>query len=748
MIAKVLIDNSAKKLNKVYDYLIKQEDEQSAEVGKRVLVNFGNGKGRSVEGIIVKLIDNKNQEIKDETKLKYITEILDTESYIDENKLKLAKWISKMYFCNVYTALKLMLPQSNDKLKQKKISGKQITVVELAVTSGTIEQDIEAKKITSAKHIKLLRELAITGKIPLEDIINSLGISRAIVKTVEEKGYIKLSKEDVDVIDFASVKRTEKLVPTEEQSTVINSLIDKINIGKFNVSLLLGVTGSGKTEVYLQAIEECLRLNKTAIVLVPEISLTAQTKCRFISRFGDIVSVLHSKMTLTERQTEFKRIVKGQAKIVIGPRSALFVPLKNIGLIVMDEEHDSSYISGSTPRYNTKEVATRIAYMENAVLLLGSATPDITTMYKAKSGKIDYYEMLQRPDNVKMPKIEIVDMKLEAINNKSKILSNRLKEEIQKNMLNHEQTFIYLNRRGYSSYIMCKDCGKAIRCPNCDVNLTYHRRNGLLLCHYCSYCESLKETCMYCGSTNIHESGMGTEKVEQELIETFPGIKTLRMDMDTTVKRGSHEQILDKFKTEGIDVLVGTQMISKGHDIENVTLVGIINADYNLGNDYNATEKTFSNLLQVAGRAGRGAKPGRVIMQAYDTDNYVLDSVYKNSYKYFYTKEINFRQMANYPPFIDIIAIELSSKYKESVVEEGKKLYNIFEKNKDENILVYSPKVPYISKINGKYRVQIVLKTKIDGKVLDKIYENLDKYDKIKNRNVNISVIKNPVKLG
>lgn len=745
MIAKVLIDNANQKLNKVYDYLLKPEDEIEAQIGKRVLVNFGSGKGRNVEGIIVKLIEDKDM---DSSKLKHIQEILDTESYLDEDRLKLAKWISKMYFCNVYTALKLMLPPSGQKLKQKQIKGKQIVVVESLVSEDIIEKDIENKKIISAKHIRLLRELARVGKIPLDDIINSLSISRNIVKTVEEKGYIKLVKQDVDIIDFNSVEKTEKLTPTDEQREVINSLIDKINIGKFNVSLLFGVTGSGKTEVYLQAIEECLRLNKTAIVLVPEISLTTQTKRRFISRFGEVVSVLHSKMTLIEKQTEYKRILNGQAKIVIGPRSALFVPLENIGLIVMDEEHDQSYVSQSTPRYNAKEVATRIAHMENAVLLLGSATPEISTMYKAKMGKIDYYEMTKRPSNITMPKMEIVDMKLEALSNKSQILSNRLKQEIEKNISNKEQTFIYLNRRGYSSYVMCKDCGKAIRCPNCDVNLTYHRQNGLLLCHYCSYCETLKDTCMYCGSSNIEESGMGTERVEKELLEAFPGIKISRMDMDTTIKRGSHEEILDKFKKENIDVLVGTQMISKGHDIENVTLVGIINADYNLGSDYNASEKTFSNLLQVAGRAGRGSKPGRVIMQAYDTENYVLQSVYNNSYKYFYEKEINYRKLVNYPPFMDIFAIELTSKHRELVVSDGKKLHGLFEKNNDGSIYVYSPKIPYISRINGKYRIQIVLKTNINTKVLDNIYEKLEKYDKIKNRNVNISVIKNPVKIG
>jgi len=743
MIAKVLIDNSNKKLNKVYDYLVKPEDEERVDIGKRVLVNFGNGKGRSVEGIIVKVILESGDE-----KLKYITEILDTESYIDEKKLKLAKWISKMYFCNVYTALKLMLPQSQDKLKEKKITGKQITIVERAVSFDRIKKDIEEKKITSAKHIKLLYEFENEKKVPLEDIVNSLGVSMAIVKLVEEKGYIRLIKEDANVIDFTNVERTEKLTPTDEQKVVIESLIDKINMNKYNVSLLLGVTGSGKTEVYLQAIEECLRINKTAIVLVPEISLTTQTKRRFISRFGEVVSVLHSKMTMLERQTEFKRILKGQAKIVIGPRSALFVPLKNIGLIVMDEEHDPSYVSGTTPRYSTKEVASRIAYEENAVLLLGSATPEISTMYKAKTGKIDYYELTKRPENTSMPNMEIVDMKLERLNNKSSILSNRLKEEILKNIKNKEQTFIYLNRRGYSSYIICKDCGKSIKCPNCDVNLTYHRQNGLLLCHYCSYCEVLKDTCVYCGSENIEESGMGTEKVESELIEAFPGIKTLRMDMDTTIKRGSHEEILDKFKTDKVDVLVGTQMISKGHDIENVTLVGIINADSNITNDYNASERTFSNLLQVAGRAGRGNKAGRVIMQAYDTDNYVLEAVYNGSYKHFYEQELSFRKIANYPPFIDIVAIELSSKYKDNLIADSKKLHSIFEKNSDKKIQVYSPKVPYISKINNKYRVQMILKTENMNKVLDNIYENLEKYDKIKDRNVNISISKNPVKLG
>lgn len=746
MIAKVLIDNSAHKLNKVYDYLLTEEQISKAEVGKRVLINFGQGKGKAREGIIVKLLNDDEYEAKDNIKLKYLEEILDAESFLDEDSLKLAKWMSKMYFCNVYTALKLMLPpMPNKKLQEKELVGKQVNVLTLKVTAEEIEQDIESKKITSANHIRLLRQLIETNNIEEQDIINSLGISKAIIKTVVEKGYIEVIKKDVAVQDYSSIKRSEKLPPTEEQKNVIDSLNSKQ--GTFNVSLIHGITGSGKTEVYLQIIEECLKMGKGAIVLVPEISLTDQTKQRFISRFGDVVSVLHSKMTVMERQTEYKRIVKGQAKIVIGPRSALFVPLKELGLIIIDEEHDTSYISGSTPRYNTREVATRIAYIKNSMLVLGSATPDVCTMYKATTGKIDYYEMTSRPGTSVVPDIEIVDMKLDALNNKSRILSNRLKEEIMRNLDNKEQTFIFLNRRGFSSYINCATCGKTLRCPNCDVNLTYHKKNGLLLCHYCSYCETLKDECPMCGADTLVESGIGTEKVEKEIIETFPGIKIARMDMDTTVKKGSHEQILNKFKDENIDVLVGTQMISKGHDIANVTLVGVINADYMVGDDYTVAEKAFSNLLQVAGRAGRGEKKGRVILQATDTDNYILDAVKNNSYLDFYNNEIKFRELASYPPFKDIIVIELVSKEQNKLKKDSEKIYNIFNKEKD-LYKVYSPKAPFVSRINNKYRIQMVIKSNLNNKVLDKLIENMDIYDKIKDRSVTVSVIKNPVKLG
>jgi len=744
VVAKVLIDNTSHKLNKVYDYRLSTEDETKVEIGKRVKVNFGTGKGSEREGIIVKLLNDT--ECNKLNKLKYIEAILDTESFLDETKLKLAKWMSKMYFCNVYTALKLMLPpQPNKKLQSKDLVGKQITVVNLRVSRECVEQDIDCKKITSAKQIKLLRELEESNNIPVDDIVNSLGVSKAVIKAVEEKGYIELLKQDAAVQDYTTIKRTEKLVPTEEQAYVIENIKEKLD--EFRVSLIHGITGSGKTEVYLQIIEECLIKGKDAIVLVPEISLTDQTKRRFISRFGEIVSVLHSKMTTLERQTEYKRIVKGEARIVIGPRSALFVPFKNLGLIIIDEEHDSSYVSQTTPKYSTREVATRLAYLNNAHLILGSATPDVCTMYKAEQEKIDYYTLFTRPGTSLVPDVEIVDMKEDALNNKSRILSARLKEEIAKNIEKGEQTFIFLNRRGFSSYITCKTCGKTLRCPNCDVNLTYHKKNGLLLCHYCSYCEKLTEICPICSAETLEEGGMGTERVEKELLETFPGITTVRLDMDTTVKRGSHEKILNKFKDEKIDVLVGTQMISKGHDIANVTLVGVINADYMVGDDYTVSEKAFSNLLQVVGRAGRGDKKGRAILQAYDTENYILEAVKNNSYEDFYNQEIKFRKMASYPPFVDILVVEQVSKDKARLMKDSEKLYNIFNKEKM-LYKVYSPKAPYVSRINNKYRVQMIIKTNVDNKVLDKLIENMEEYDKIKDRSVTVSVSKNPVRLG
>jgi len=744
MIAKVLVDTSIKSLNRIYDYLIPKELEAEIEIGKRVHINFGKGKGQEKEGIIVKLEENPE----DISKLKDITGVLDKESYIDENRLKLAKWISKVYFCNVYEALKLMLPPSSSgELEQKSVNGKQAKIICLNQSNDVIESKIESGDIKSGRHIKLLKYLIENEYIFLDDAIKTLDISRGVIATVEKNGYIVIDKIDIAIEDYSKIERTEKLIPTDEQRVVIESLIDKLNRNEFNVSLLKGVTGSGKTEVYLQAIEECIRLGKNAIVLVPEIALTFQTKKRFIGRFGDIVSVLHSKMTILERQTEIKRILNGKSNIVIGPRSAMFVPMKDIGLIIIDEEHDTSYISQTTPKYNTKEVATRLAFQNNAVLLLGSATPEVSTMYKAESGTIDLYELKNRPSNFTMPDVNMVDMKQEKLMGNMGSISNELIQNIEDNISHGEQTFIFLNRRGYAANIICKACGKIVKCRNCDVGMTYHKKIDLLLCHYCSYAERINNTCPYCrAEDSLEMTGIGTETIEQEIKEKLPHVSILRMDADTTVKRGAHEEILNRFVNEKINVLVGTQMISKGHDIENVTLVGIVNADSTIaGNSFASNERGFSNLLQVSGRAGRGCKKGKVVVQAYDTENYTIKALTEQSYDEFYAKEIEFRQMANYPPYTDIVLVELTSKFKPNVQKDANKVYKMLCKMSEGIYSVTSPKAPYISRINNNYSLQIVLKTKLNDKVYDILYNFLKKYDKIKDREVRIGVTKNPI---
>ena len=747
MVAKVLVDTTVKKLNKVYDYLVPKEMENILKVGMRVNVNFGQGKGRQIEAVVVKLEDIDAGD----RKLKYIEEVLDTESYLSDKRLKLAKWIAKMYFCNVYDAFKLMLPPGTRGIESSKdLNSKMIKMVRLIRSHEEIIEDIEFEKITSPKQIRLLRFLIDYDFTSLPDIINGLGISRSVVKTAEKNGYIEIYEIPKEDEEEEEVIRTEKLEASDEQKKVIDSLSEKLAENSFNESLIYGITGSGKTEVYLQVIEKCLELGRQAIVLVPEIALTHQTKQRFKSRFGEVVSVIHSRMTISERKREWKKIKENKAKIVIGPRSALFVPFDNLGLIIIDEEHDTSYVSQTTPRYITREVAEYIASVNNACLVLGSATPDISTMYKAKSGKIDYYELTKRPLSAQNPDIQIVDMKEENLLG-NKVISSKLKEEIQKNLESKEQTFLFINRRGFSSYVACSDCGHILKCRNCDVNLTYHKKSNMLLCHYCSSAWNSVDKCPKCGSTKLRLGSAGTQNIEEIIKQEFVEAKILRMDMDTTVKRGMHEKLIGTFKDGGADILVGTQMISKGHDIENVTLVGVINVDSTFaGNDFLSTERAFQNLLQVSGRAGRGKKKGRAVLQAYDIDSYVLECVKNNSYNDFYNKEIEYRKLFKYPPFCDMLLIELSSEFKNDVMTDSKKIYDIFRENNlnGNSYVIYSPKAPFIQKINNKYRVHVLLKLNISDKILKLLYENLQKYDKIKGRKVKITITKNPTYIG
>ena len=451
-------------------------------------------------------------------------------------------------------------------------------------------------------------------------------------------------------------------------------------------------------------------------------------------------------MTISQRKEEYKKIKEGKVDIVIGARSAIFAPIDNLGLVIIDEEHDSSYYSQSTPKYSTKEVAAYICKENNAVLLLGSATPEITTYESALEGKIDLITLKNRPAGATLPQIELVDIKEDRLNGNTSVITTKLKEEILKNIEKKEQTMLFLNRRGYTSYLSCKDCFHIFKCPNCDVALTYHKNNDLLLCHYCSYVERAVKVCPNCLSNNLSSGTVGTQKIEEELKEMYPNIKILRMDADSTVSRESYQNILDTFRNNNADILLGTQMISKGHDMPNVSLVGVIGADSMIAiNDYMASEKAYSNLSQVAGRAGRKDKKGKVLIQTADTSNYILQNVENNDYEGFFKEEISFRKHMLYPPFIDLFLFEFTSKDLNLVKKEANYMYNILNNEKSGIYTVFSPRTPLIQRINNKYRINILLKARASNNLYKKIYEKLNIYNKKRNNKVNMTIVKNPL---
>lgn len=752
IIAKVLINTSVKSLNKVYDYIVTKDLENEVEVGKRVLVSFGRGRSNE-EAIVVKLEEKTEAELSNYGyKLKEIIEVLDDISYINESRLKLAKYISFLYFCNVYDALKLMLPPgTKSKNSKKTLNTKQNTLVKLVKNPEEIMEDIQNEIITSAKHIKLLTFLMYNDYVLINDIIDGLEISRQVINTVVKNGYITLEKvtPEPDLLAEFDVIPTNPKTPTPEQEYAIDKINGYINNNEYKQCLLFGVTGSGKTEVYLQVIKNVLSRGKKAIVLVPEISLTYQTVSRFVSRFGNNIAILHSKMTVAKRKEEYKRIKSGKVDIVIGARSAIFAPIDNLGLVIIDEEHDGSYYSQTTPKYSTKEVAAYICKENNATLILGSATPEVSSFYKAQTGISDIITLENRPGDAVMPEIELVNMKYDRVLGNNLDISLRLKEEIKKNIDKKEQTMIFLNRRGYLSYLRCNDCSYIFKCPNCDVALVYHKTNNLLHCHYCSHVERNIKQCPCCGGENITSTTIGTQRLEEELKELFPGVTTLRMDADTTIAKDSHQKILDKFKNENINILIGTQMISKGHDIENVTLVGILGVDAMLGmDDYLSSEKAFSNISQVSGRAGRAKLPGRVLIQTNDIENYILDAVIKNSYVEFYEKEIEHRKLFGYPPFLDIVLFEISGRNFYLVKSEVDRLYHILSNDNTKIYKVYNPKVPFIQRVNNKFRVNIIVKTKLNTDSYNKLYEKIRLFNKAKKNGINVVVTRNPIFIG
>ena len=525
-----------------------------------------------------------------------------------------------------------------------------------------------------------------------------------------------------DPNSYKILKKEKEFNLTEEQRYAVENIKEE---GEY---LLFGVTGSGKTEVYLRLIERELNKNKSSIMLVPEISLTPQTVDRFISRFGeDKIAVLHSKLSVGERFDQWNKIKEGRAKIVIGARSAIFAPVKDLGIVIIDEEHDESYISEMTPRYNAKEVARFITKTKHIPLVLGSATPNISTYYNAKEGKIKLLELTKRANQGAMPVSKIIDLREELANGNKTMISRELEEEIKNNLECKKQTILFLNRRGFSTFIMCRDCGYTVKCKRCNITMTYHKRENKLKCHYCGYEENAVKVCPMCHSENIRYFGAGTQKLEEEIKEKFPEATTIRMDVDTVSKKNSHEEILTKFREEKIDILIGTQMIVKGHDFPNVTLMGVLAADMSLySSDYRASERTFQLLTQAAGRAGRAEKSGNVVIQTYTPEHFSIVSAANQDYNAFYEQEIAYRKLCGYPPADNLMKIMLSSPDEMLLTKSAAWVKAFVDNNcKYKGLMCIGPADAPIYKIKDVYSKIIYVKHK-DREVLNSIHEKLD----------------------
>lgn len=736
MVAEIIIDSKAKKLNRKFDYEIPKELEDIVDVGSRVLVPFGNFKTLE-QGYILKIKEKSDYEVK---------KIAGLEENLPPEKIELARWMARKYFCNVSECIKLMLtPGTRSKNKDDRTKDKTLNYIYL----NKQVEEINIDSLRGEKQKKLIEFIKNNEGLTIPEIETFAEISRSTVNSLVNKGILKIVNEKIDRNPLANKKidNNKKLVLNEEQEDAYKKIEKSMDENRYEKFLIYGITGSGKTEIYLQLIEKAIIQNKSAIVLVPEISLTPQMLDRFIGRFGkEKIAVLHSKLSIGERHDEWERIKNSEAKIVIGARSAIFAPCSNLGVIIIDEEHDSSYKSESSPRYSAKEVAEKIASNNLVPLVLGSATPDLRTFYDTENGNTTLLKLTKRANNSSLPSVEVVDLKFELATGNRSMISNLLYSEIEKNLKEKKQTILFLNRRGYSTFIMCRNCGYTLKCPNCNISLTYHITKNILKCHYCGHTQRPVNVCPECGSEKIRYFGTGTQKLEQEIKKQFPESTTIRMDVDTVTKKNSHEEILKKFKEENIDILIGTQMVVKGHHFPNVTLVGVIAADGSLNqDDYRANEKTFQILTQVAGRAGREKLPGKVIIQTYNPNAFPIECAKIQDYDMFFKTEIELRKQLKYPPFCDIILIGFSGENENEIKNISEYMFNILKPNLEKyQINVFQPMPAPIDKIQNKIRWRMIAKGNVTEEVTIILNKCLQNVYNMNLKHTKISVDVNP----
>ena len=656
-IAKVAVSGVSFSLDKPYDYLIPPELRGAAQPGLRVTVPFSRG-NRSAEGIVLALAEDSGCE-----KLKSLSSVMDEEPLLSEEQVKLALWMRERFFCTVFDAVKAMLPAGLwYKDGKRRVGDKTAEMVSLAIPAEEA-MDIAGRKRRSApQQSELLRTLCGVGRVSSAELRSFTGAAAPSLKALIAAGLVSVETEEVfrrpDGFSGAAAPPPE--LNTEQRSAFegILAMAD----GTASAALLQGVTGSGKTTVYIRLIAEMLRRGKSSILLVPEIALTPQMLRTFSSHFGDEIAVLHSSLSMGERYDEWKRIRAGRARVVIGTRSAVFAPCADLGMIIIDEEQEDTYKSENAPRYHARDVAMQRCAAFGALLLLGSATPDVESRYQASAGKYGYFTLSERYNGRDLPAVEIVDMKRELRAGNGGSISSLLREELTRNIEAGEQSILFLNRRGASKLITCGECGFTYKCPRCSVSLTYHSYGRKLMCHYCGHVQSADSVCPRCGG-KLSYVGVGTQKVEEELNGLFPGTGVIRMDTDTVVSSGGHDGLLSRFRDERIPIMVGTQMVTKGLNFENVTLVGVISADQSLyAGDYRANERTFSLITQVVGRSGRFERPGRAVIQTFTPENQVILQAAAQDYESFFASEIELRRLQSQPPFTELLSVTASGR--------------------------------------------------------------------------------------
>ncbi len=696
--ADVIVDISVEELDRTFQYIIPKQLEAQIGVGDKVAVPFGSTKRT---GYVIGISDTPAIAM---DKLKELIGVVEDSIAADGRFIRLAYWMKTQYGSTMNQALKTVLPV---KRAIKRTLSRSVRLLISSMEAESIANEIKRRSPAQAR---VLMTLAGHKNMDYSELLNQCNAAASTIKALNDKGLIEVNAaENIRNELNAMPDFREKCRLNEEQAGIADRIIKDWDNGDNRTCLIRGVTGSGKTEVYMEIIQHVIESGREVIVLIPEIALTHQTVMRFCNRFGDLVSVIHSRLSLGEKYDRFELARQGRIKIMIGPRTALFTPFDNLGLIIIDEEHENAYQSDTTPKYHARETAIQIAGMCNAKVILGSATPSLEAYYRAEQGIYNLYELNNRAGSAGFPNVRVVDLREELRMGNRSIISNTLMNLMEDRLAKKEQIMLFLNRRGYNGFVSCRSCGAVVECPHCAVSLTLHKNNRLI-CHYCGYETVFNKKCSVCGSKHIGTFSAGTQLVEEQVSRLFPDAGILRMDADTTKGKRSHEEILQSFLEHKADILIGTQMIVKGHDFPNVTLVGVLVADTSLyAADYTAAERTFDLLTQAAGRAGRKDKPGDVVIQAYDTEHYAIKAACNNDYDSFYQEELAFRELMDYPPAMRMMSVTVSSSDEKRAVEASDYIKELTHINE---VKVIGPANASIYRINDVFYRIIYYKAK------------------------------------